>query len=324
MTRGDGRPALCAEGLVRDFGAVRALDHVTFEVPRGIVFGFLGPNGSGKTTAIRTFLGLIAPTAGRAEVLGLDVTRHGTEVRERCGALLEHPGLYERLTAEENLEFYGRAWRMSRAQRSARIKELLDRVDLYDRRTEPVGHWSRGMKQKLAVARAVLHAPELVFLDEPTSGLDPVSTAALREDLATLASREGVTVFLTTHNLSEAERLCAQVAVIREGRVLAVGSPATLRAGGREPRVTVRGRGLDDALGGRLTALRVVDEARLDPSGAMIVRLPDGGSAWPLVQALVSLGVEVEEVRRDDPTLEEAFLRMVKDGDGREAAGGPA
>ncbi|HEX6047944.1 MAG TPA: ABC transporter ATP-binding protein, partial [Gemmatimonadaceae bacterium] len=181
--------AIRADGLTRDFGAVRALDSLTLDVPKGVVFGFLGPNGAGKTTAIRAFLGLIDPTAGRAEVLGFDTKRDGTAIRTRCGALLEHPGLYERLSAADNLEFYARAWHTPRRERRERIRELLTRFGLWDRRDDMVGTWSRGMKQKLGVARAVLHRPALVFLDEPTSGHDPVATAGLREDLAALAAQ---------------------------------------------------------------------------------------------------------------------------------------
>ena len=244
--------ALRTDGLTRDFKTVRAVDGLTIEVPSGIVFGFLGPNGSGKTTTIRLLLGLLEPTAGRAEVLGRDVARDGAAREDRSGALLEHPGLYERLTAEQNLDFYGRVWRLPAAERRARVRELLEPLGLWDRRREIVGTWSRGMKQKLAVARTLLHRPRLVFLDEPTAGLDPVASAALRDDLARLAASEGVTVFLTTHHLAEAERLCALVAVIRQGRLLAVGHPDTLRARSSS-RVEVAGRNLDD---GVLAALR--------------------------------------------------------------------
>ena len=236
--------AIRADAITRDFGPVRALDALSLEVPKGIVFGFLGPNGAGKTTAIRVFLGLIEPTSGRAEVLGLDTQRDGSAIRTRCGALLEHPGLYERLSAQDNLDFYGRAWRVPKRVRHDRIRELLTRFNLWDRRSDPVGGWSRGMKQKLSVARAVLHRPELVFLDEPTSGLDPVATASLRDDLAALAAQEGVTVFLTTHNLNEADRLCAQVGVISKGRLLAVGSPESLRSRQDTGRVDIAARGL--------------------------------------------------------------------------------
>jgi ABC-2 type transport system ATP-binding protein len=317
-----GALAIRAENVTRDFGPVRALDSLTLEIPKGIVFGFLGPNGAGKTTAIRVLLGLIDPTAGRAEVLGLDTRRDGSTIRARCGALLEHPGLYERLSAHDNLDFYGRAWRIPRRVREARIHELLSRFNLWDRRDDPVGRWSRGMKQKLAVARAVLHRPDVVFLDEPTSGLDPVATAGLREDLASLAAHEGVTVFLTTHNLNEAERLCAQVGVIRGGKLLAVGSPEALRARRDSGRVDIVARGLTDDLVMQLGARPDVRSATA--SGAdLALSLNDGASVAPIVAWLVQHDVAVEEVRRARATLEDAFLDLmgVEAGDGNGAGG---
>jgi ABC-2 type transport system ATP-binding protein len=199
-------------------------------VPAGVVFGFLGPNGAGKTTTIRLLLSLIDPTGGGAEVLGFDTRTQGREIRARCGALLEHSGLYERLSAEDNLRFYGKVARMSGSDLNKRIEELLRQMGLWERRQEAVVKWSRGMKQKLAIARAVLHRPGLVFLDEPTAGLDPVAANGLRKDLAALVSQQGATIFLTTHNMAEAEKLCNLVAVIREGKLLAIGNPAELRA----------------------------------------------------------------------------------------------
>jgi ABC-2 type transport system ATP-binding protein len=315
--------AIRADHVSRDFGPVRALDALSLEIPKGIVFGFLGPNGAGKTTAIRVFLGLIEPTAGHAEVLGLDTRRDGTAVRTRCGALLEHPGLYERLTARDNLDFYGRAWHVPRRTRHERIRELLTRFGLWERRDDPVGRWSRGMKQKLAVARAVLHRPELVFLDEPTSGLDPVATAGLREDLSALAAHEGVTVFLTTHNLNEAERLCAQVGVIRDGKLLAVGSPESLRARRDSGRVDIVATGLTADL---LTELRLRSDVHslAVQDGGLSIALANGASVAPLVTWLVQHGVAVEEVRKARATLEETFLDLMGAEPGERAAtGGP-
>lgn len=162
-------------------------------------------------------------------MLGHDTREDGQAIRERCGVLLEHCGLYERLTAEQNLDLFARFWRLDAAARRDRLHEALAQVGLWDRRADLVGTWSRGMKQKLAIARAMLHRPTLVFLDEPTAGLDALAARALRDDLAKLASAGSATVFLTTHNLAEAERLCARVAMIRRGRVVAQGTPAALR-----------------------------------------------------------------------------------------------
>ena len=238
--------AIRIENLTRDFGSIRALDGLSLEVPPGIIFGFLGPNGSGKTTTINLLLGLLEPTAGRAEVLGLDTRTNADDIRARAGALLEHPGLYEQMTAEENLEFYGRVWLLPDNERKDRIRELLTKMGVWERRDERVANWSRGMKQKLALARARIHRPPLLFLDEPTAGLDVVAAAALRDDLSSLAAHEGVTIFLTTHNMAEAEKLCAQVAVIRQGRLVTMGHPDELRACSGGPHVEVTGIGFSE------------------------------------------------------------------------------
>ncbi len=303
--------AIRMEGLARHFGTVRAVDDLSLDVPAGIVFGFLGPNGSGKTTTIRLLLGLLEPTAGRAEVLGFDTRTQADAIRERCGALLEHPGLYERMSAQANLDYYGRINRMPAAERAARIEALLTRLDLWERRKEILTGWSRGMKQKLAIARALLHRPPLVFLDEPTAGLDAVAAAALRDDLAGLAAHEGVTIFLTTHNLTEAEKLCARVAVIREGRLLAVGSPDELRARAGGSRLIITGRGFSAEV---CEGLRRLDQVRAVEcvNGHLAVTLADGAEAAPLVGLLVQAGAQVEEVRRDSSSLEDVFLNLVE------------
>ena len=304
--------AIATERLSRSFGAVRAVEDLTLTVARGTVFGFLGPNGAGKTTTIRLLLGLLEPTAGQARVLGCDVRTQADEVRLRAGALLEHNGLYERLSAEDNLEFYGRVWRLPRAQRQARIRELLERMGLWDRRGEAVGKWSRGMKQKLAVARALLHRPTLVFLDEPTAGLDPVAAAALRDDIAGLAKREGVTVFLTTHNLNEAERLCALVGVIREGKLVALGSPDELRSRAGVPRAEISGRGFDERVLALLRARPEVSLAEVH-NGRLAIDLKGEQDLAPLVGLLVANGAQVEEVHKARASLEEAFLTMMEE-----------
>jgi len=280
-------------------------------VPPGIVFGFLGPNGAGKTTTIRLLLGLLEPTDGRAEVLGHDTRTAAGGIRERAGALLEHHGLYERLSAEDNLAFYARVWRLSAAARRARVRELLEPLGLWERRREAVGRWSRGMKQRLAVARALLHHPALLFLDEPTAGLDPVAAASLRDELAALVAREGVTVFLTTHNLAEAERLCQRVGVIKQGRLVAVGHPDELKARGAA-RLEVTGRGFSEALVGRLALQPGVQRASLK-NGRIVLDLGESADASPLVSLIVAGGGEVEEVRRDKGSLEDVFLTLMEE-----------
>jgi len=300
------------ENLTRDFGPVRAVDDLSLEVPAGIIFGFLGPNGAGKTTTIRLLLGLLEPTAGRAEVLGLDARTQADGIRGRTGALLEHAGLYEQLSAEDNLEFYARIWRMSKAERRARIEELLAHIGLWERRKEPVGKWSRGMKQKLALARALLHRPPLVLLDEPTAGLDVMAATAVRDDLAALTARKGVTVFLTTHNMAEAEKLCRQVAVIREGSLVTLGDPDDLRARAGGPRLEIVGHGFHDSV---LALLRARPEvAAVEVHGDhLVINLRQETDAAPLVRLMVSAGVQVEQVRRGQASLEEVFLTLMEE-----------
>lgn len=308
-------PAIQTDSLTRDFGSLRAVDNLTLDVPPGVVFGFLGPNGSGKTTTIRLLLGLISATSGSAQVLGFDVRRDAAGIRQRCGALLEHTGLYERMSAEDNLEYYGRIARMPDADRRDRIRELLTEADLWDRRHEAVGRWSRGMKQKLAVARALLHRPALLFLDEPTAGLDPVAAVALRQNLASQVRRYGVTVFLTTHNLTEAEKLCGQVAVVRKGRLLAVGHPDELRrrsSGSMPPPATFVGRGFDAAACALLAARPEVAAVSVRDD-QLDVQLKPNAEIAPLVALLVSAGAAIEEIRRPKASLEDLFLDLVDD-----------
>jgi ABC-2 type transport system ATP-binding protein len=272
----------------------------------------LGPNGAGKTTTIRLLLGLLEPTAGRAKVLGFDTRTQADEVRTHTGALLEHSGLYEQLSAEDNLEFYGRVWRIPAAERRARIKELLTHMGVWERRKERVEKWSRGMQQKLALARALFHRPPLVLLDEPTAGLDVMAATAVREDLAALAAREGVTVFLTTHNMAEAEKLCSRVAVIRAGSLITVGHPDELRARAGGPRVEIVGRGFTEEA---LALLRVRPEVAIASvnNEHLTLDLQEGADTAPLVSLLVGAGAQVEEVRRGKASLEEVFVTLMQE-----------
>lgn len=304
--------AIRTENLTRDFGKIRAVDQLALEVPAGIIFGFLGPNASGKTTTIHLLLGLLEPTSGRAEVMGFDTLDKGDDVRAHVGALLEHPGLYEQLSAEDNLEFYGRICRIPAGERRSRMQELLTHLDLWDRRQERIDKWSRGMKQKLALARALFHRPPVVFLDEPTAGLDVMAATALREDLARLASREGVTVFLTTHNMSEAERLCRQVAVIRKGKLLAVGAPDELRRHAGAPRLEVVGGGFSESVLAQLGARPEVSDVEAQDRRLLIHLRQDADTA-PLVSMMVAAGVQVEEVRKGRASLEDVFLTLMEE-----------
>jgi ABC-2 type transport system ATP-binding protein len=302
--------AIITENLTRDFKSVRAVNQLNLQVPTGQIFGFLGPNGAGKTTTIHLLLGLLEPTAGMAKVLGYDIRSAAGKIREQTGVLLENTGLYERLTARDNLDFYGRIWGLAAPERQARSKELLSQLGLWERRNDVVGKWSKGMKQKLAVARAIFHRPALIFLDEPTSGLDPVSASQLHQDLTGLVKREGTTIFLTTHNLVEAEQLCQQVGVIRQGQLIAYGSPAELRSLGTRPQAEIEGANFTPAL---VAALK----ARPDVAGVILkdnllsLNLTGSVSLAPLVTLVVENGGQIEEVRKGSKSLEEVFLTLV-------------
>lgn len=304
--------AIHLENLTRSFGARRAVDNLSLEVPPGIIFGFLGPNGAGKTTTIRLLLGLLKPTSGRGTVLGFDIRTASPHIRAHTGVLLEHSGLYELMSVEDNLEFYGRAWRLPERERQTRIKELLTQIELWERRKERVETWSRGMRQKLALVRALLHRPRLVLLDEPTAGLDVMSAVAIRNDLVTLAEREGLTIFLTTHNMAEAEKLCSRVAVINQGKLVALGHPDELRAQTGALRLEVMGRGFTDDVLQQLRTRAEVTSAEVC-SGRLEIVLRVGNDTAPLVNLLVHAGVEVQEVRRGKASLEEVFVTLLEE-----------
>jgi len=304
--------AIRTKNLTRDFKTVRAVDGLSVEVPSGIVFGFLGPNGAGKTTTINLLLGLLEPSEGEIEVLGYDIHSHADEIRSRTGALLEYAGLYERLSAEDNMEYFGRIWRLLPTLRKARIKELLTHFDLWDRRKEKVGTWSKGMKQKLAVARTILHNPQLVFFDEPTSGLDPVAAATLREDIAQLASQDGTTVFLTTHNLNEAEKLCDRVAVINKGKLVTIGHPDELRANTSKSRVRIIGNGFNEKILSLLRSRTEITDVQL-MDDHLNIDLQKNIKISPLIDMMIGEGAEIEEVMKEKISLEEAFLKLMEE-----------
>jgi ABC-2 type transport system ATP-binding protein len=243
------------------------------------------------------------------KVLGYDTRSHADQIRAETGALLEHTGIYEQMSAEDNLEFFGRAFRMREKARKERIQVLLTDMGLWERRTDRAGSWSRGMKQKLALARALLHRPGLVLLDEPTAGLDVQSAVAIREDLRRLADKENVTIFLTSHNMDEVEKLCDRVAVIRAGRVVAQGNPDELRVRPGSTRIEIQGRGL---------SAQILDLVRQNPhvaaldsdNGHLVIDLIGVADPSEIVGTLVSSGAQIEEVHRTRASLEEVFLEL--------------
>jgi ABC-2 type transport system ATP-binding protein len=214
--------------LSRRFGETNAVDQLTLDVQAGEIFGFLGHNGAGKTTTVRLLNGVLESTSGKARVLGLDPQAEGPALRARTGVLTETPSLDERLTAYDNLSIYADLYNVPRAEVTGRVNSLLAEFELADHADEKVGGYSKGMKQRLALARALLHKPEVLFLDEPTSSLDPVAARHVNDLVENLARREGCTVFLCTHNLVEAQKLCDRVAVMEHGRLVALGTPSDL------------------------------------------------------------------------------------------------
>jgi len=305
--------AIETKEMTRCFGEIRAVDRVSLQVPSGSIFGFLGPNGAGKTTTIRLLLGLLDIEAGSATVLGHDVATQAAEVRERSGVLLEHHGLYERLTVMDNLAFFAEIYRLGPLA-GARIRELLEHLGLWDRRDALTRDLSKGLKQKVAFARALLHNPQLVFLDEPSAGLDPVAAVALREDIQRLARLEGTTIFLTTHNLAEAEKVCDVVAVIRQGRVIATGTPSELRSKTGRLMAQIYGQGFTPDVLALLRTVPEVGSAVLE-NDHLLVELKPGSETAPLVSLLVQAGAQVEEVRKGQGSLEQAFVSLMQEED---------
>jgi ABC-2 type transport system ATP-binding protein len=222
--------AIATEMLTRKFGPLTAVDSINLRVQAGQFFGFLGPNGAGKSTTIKMLTGLLAPTSGRMELLGVDFQQHPVKVKRQIGVVPEGMGLFERLTGSEYLRFVGRMYGLDRATTDKRSEELLDFMQLADREKTMIADYSHGMQKKLALAAAVIHGPRILFLDEPFEGVDALAAGALKSLLARMTER-GVTIFLTSHVLEIVERLCSHVAIIHQGRLVAQGSLDELRSG---------------------------------------------------------------------------------------------
>lgn len=224
--------AIKVQNLTRTYNGLTAVDDISFVVEPGEIFGFLGPNGAGKTTTIRVLTGQLRPTSGRAWVAGCDVVEERQQLKPQIGVVFEHQNIYERDSARGNLRFYARLYGVSRK----RVDRVLAQVGLTERAGDKTKEYSNGMKQRLLIARALLHEPPVLFLDEPTRGLDPHAARGIRAIVADLA-RDGVTVFLTTHYMGEADQLCRRVAIIDRGRIIALDTPERLKAehGGGEP-----------------------------------------------------------------------------------------
>ncbi len=286
-----------------------AVDQLTLQVRRGEVFGFLGHNGAGKTTTVRLLNGVLAPTAGRMRVLGYDPVGDGATMRRQTGVLTETPSLDEKLSAWENLTIYARLYGVAEAAIEGRVRELLEAFELEDRATEMVGGYSRGMKQRLALARTLLHNPPLIFLDEPTAGLDPVASRDVQDLITRLSRGGGHTIFLCTHNLMEAQKLCHRVAVMEHGRLVAVGTPEELA---RELWQGVRLEVELDAWDPTTVSLppEARDVAWEAEARTLSLWVPRRDAIPDLVGALVAAGRRLYRVAPQEPTLEDVYFAL--------------
>jgi ABC-2 type transport system ATP-binding protein len=298
--------------LTRAFGERLAVDRLTLSIPVGTVFGFLGPNGAGKTTTVRMLAALISPTDGSALVNRQALGVGNDAIRRSVGILTETPGLYERLTAGENLQFFGRLYGLELERAKAQTERYLRMLGLWERRDDKVGSFSKGMRQKIAIARALLHEPAIVFLDEPTAGLDPEASRMVRDFVKELRA-EGRTIFLTTHNLPEADELCDLIGIFRT-RLLRLDTPAKLRTDmfGRGTRVSLAGQAaLWTAAAQALPFVRAVTVQ--DSTLAITLEDPDAQNP-ALIQALVAAGAPIRYVEPIEHSLEDVYLELVQDG----------
>ena len=302
--------------ITRRFDSFLAVDRLSFRVAEGEVFGILGPNGAGKTTTIRILACLISPSTGSATVAGHDIVSNAQKIREAVGILTENPSLYERLTAYENMNFFAEAYNLSNAQeRKSRIKVLLDFFDLWERKDDKVSKFSKGMKQKLAIARALVHDPPVLFLDEPTAGLDPEAAKGIRELVENLSKHEKHTIVLSTHHLEDAERLCSRVMIINRGRSVFVGTPDELRkSASYSPVLRITFAELNQNIVDTVSNLPGVKEVKIEGSrNGLLVTLNDADRLTPeVVRNAVQAGGMILSVNVLRPTLEEAYLKLVK------------
>jgi ABC-2 type transport system ATP-binding protein len=300
------------EGLTKCFGQFIAVDHVSFAVEESEIFGFLGPNGAGKTTTIRMLCTLLRPTEGSARVAGCDIVKEQGKVREHIGLVAEKIILYDQLTAAENLILFGRLNNLTENEIRQQIDRWLSRLHMEQWRDHQVGTFSTGMKQRINIARALLHHPDVLFLDEPTLGLDPQTTRAIHEFLLEL-SREGITIVLTTHDMAEAELLCRRIAIIDKARIAATDTTANLKkllSGGDTGVIDIEISNLNQEL---LSLLRGVSAVvSLTQTDTYRVRLHTRGdnAVSVIVSAIISAGGQIRAINTVEPNLEDVFLHL--------------
>jgi len=296
-------------GLSRNFGDIVAVEDLNLEVEQGEVLGFLGPNGAGKTTTIRMLAGIIKPTRGHAIVAGFRTDYEVERLHQVIGLLTEVPGFYHRLSARRNLEFFGNFYPDSDAQ--AQAEKYLRLMGLWERRHDKVGTFSKGMKQRLALARVLLHEPQVLFLDEPTAGLDPEASREVREFIKSL-SQQGRTIFLSTHNLAEAESICHRVALFRR-QMLAVDTPENLRQRLFQRQMVVQMDSVEDSVIAAVRKLNFVQSVRREGS-SLTVELADFERNRPnLVECIVMAGGRIQQVFETEHSLEDIYLTLVRE-----------
>jgi len=302
-------------GLSRNFGKTAAVEDLTLTIEAGEVLGFLGPNGAGKTTTIRMLAGMIAPTKGYAIVAGHRTDRDVEQLHEIIGILTQTPGLYDRLSARRNLEYFASFYPSVEAQ--SQVEKYLKLMGLWERRDGKVGTFSKGMKQRLALARALVHEPKVLFLDEPTAGLDPEAAGEVRQLIRTLRE-EGRTIFVSTHNLTEAEVVCSRIAVIHT-RLLALDTPEQLRRRFFRHQIVVQLESLDSRVTEAVKNLPFVQEMREEGS-QLVLELTDSERNRPeLVKAIVEAGGRVIGVSEKQYPLEDVYLRLIREEKGNES-----
>jgi ABC-2 type transport system ATP-binding protein len=308
-------PIIETFGLSRDFGNRKAVDSLTLTVEPGEVLGFLGPNGAGKTTTIRMLSGMIAATRGYAVVAGLRTDKDIERIHEHIGLLTETPGFYNRLSAERNLQYYAGFYR--KVDGNAAIEKYLKKVGLWERRRDKVGTFSKGMKQRLALTRAMLHEPEVLFLDEPTAGLDPEAAGEVRKLIRGLSS-EGRTIFLSTHNLNEAEILCHRIAVIHT-KLIVIDTAEALRRRFFHRRIIVEMETPDSRVVETVRRLPFVRDFQADGK-QLILELADSEQNRPeLVKTIVEAGGRVISVSEKQYPLEDVYLKLIHEEEGHES-----
>jgi ABC-2 type transport system ATP-binding protein len=308
--RGSTRPAISVEGLERRFGNLAAVDRLDLEVEAGEIYGFLGPNAAGKTTTVRMLCTLLAPTGGRALVAGHDVANEPERVRLRIGVALQDVALDGKQTGVELLRLQGRLYGLNRREAEQRVRELSAMIDIGDALGRQIGTYSGGMKRRLDLAAALVHNPDVLFLDEPTTGLDPISRARVWEEVRQLNEQLGMTIFLTTQYLEEADELADRVGILNRGRLVAEGTPTELKRKVGDDLIVARVDG--DREAARRAVANVTGVSAVDLRGDEIAISSSEGAAAisPVAIALNESGVRVREITLRTPTLDDVFLEL--------------